>query len=73
MTINISEEIEVLNDFKTRKAEIIVNDDEESESVQSQSTLGNSCKINKILRIPVKSMTSIAINEILHLGEPGPF
>ena len=31
LTINISEEIEILNDFKTRKAEIIVNDEEESD------------------------------------------
>ena len=30
MTINISKEIEILNDFKTRKAEIIMNDEEES-------------------------------------------
>jgi hypothetical protein len=31
LTINISDEIEILNDFKTRKAEIIVNDEEESD------------------------------------------
>ena len=30
VTINISKEIEILNDFKTRKAEIIMNDEEES-------------------------------------------
>ena len=28
--INISDEIEILNNFETRKAEIVINDDEES-------------------------------------------
>ena len=31
LTISISEEIEILNDFETRKAEIIINNEEESE------------------------------------------
>ena len=54
LTINISDEIEILNDFKTRKAEIIVNDEEESDLFIwfSEATLKSKTelKINKRLK-----------------------
>ena len=54
LTINISEEIEILNDFKTRKAEIVVNDEDESDLFIwfSESTLKSNTEliINKRLK-----------------------
>ena len=54
LTINISEEIEILNDFKTRKAEIFVNDEDESDLFIwfSESTLKSNTEliINKRLK-----------------------
>ena len=54
LTINIREEIEILNDFKTRKAEIVVNDEDESDLFIwfSESTLKSNTEliINKRLK-----------------------
>ena len=54
LTINISEELEILNDFKTRKAEIVVNDEDESDLFIwfSESTLKSNTEliINKRLK-----------------------
>ena len=54
LTINISEEIEILNDFKTRKAEIVVNNEDESDLFIwfSESTLKSNTEliINKRLK-----------------------
>ena len=54
LTINISEEIEILNDFKTRKAQIVVNDEDESDLFIwfSESTLKSNTEliINKRLK-----------------------
>ena len=54
VTINISKEIEILNDFKTRKAEIVVNDEDESDLFIwfSESTLKSNTEliINKRLK-----------------------
>ena len=51
--INISEEIEILNDFKTRKAEIAINDEEESGLFIwfSESTLKSQTELTIINRL----------------------
>ena len=54
MTINISEKVEILNGFKTRKAKVIVNAEEESDLFIwfSEATLKSKTelKINKRLK-----------------------
>ena len=46
--INISDEIEILNNFETRKAEIVINDDEDSSLFIWFSETFRSCKTAKI-------------------------